>query len=98
MSSETMTKVFFFVARETLTIIAILEENALRYFRSSLILVDNQPTALNFVNCGAKRNDGVFDVLYEENTKIIIGFSVDLPDIRCALLLQICDFFFTKLL
>lgn len=96
-----MTKVFFFVTRETLTIITILEENTLRYFRSSLILVDNQPTALNFVSCGAKRNDGVFDVLdvlYEENIKIIIGFSVDLPDIRRALLLQICDFFFTKLL
>ena len=56
----------------------ILEDKALRCFRSiSLILVDNQPTALNFVTCGVKGNDVFFEILYEEKTKTIIGFSVD---------------------
>ena len=60
---------------------AILENNALSCFRSSsLILVDNQPTALNFVSCGVKGNDVVFEILYEEKTKTIIGFLVDSPD------------------
>lgn len=56
----------------------ILEGKALSYFRSSsLILVDNQPTALNFVSCVVKGNDVVFEIIYEEKTKTIIGFTID---------------------
>ena len=44
---------------------------------SILILVDNQPTALNFVSCGVKGNDAVFEILYEEKTKTLISFLID---------------------
>ena len=59
----------------------ILEDKALSYSRSSsLILVDNQPTALNFVGCVVKGNDVVFEIIYEEKTKTIIGFTIDSLD------------------
>ena len=59
----------------------ILEGKALSYSRSSsLILVDNQPTALNFVSCVVKENDVVFEIIYEEKTKTIIGFTIDSLD------------------
>lgn len=59
----------------------ILEGKALSYSRSSsLILVDNQPTALNFVSCVVKEKDVVFEIIYEEKTKTIIGFTIDSLD------------------
>ena len=59
----------------------ILEDKALSYSRSSsLILVDNQPTALNFVSCVVKGNDVVFEIVYEEKTNTIISFWVDSPE------------------
>ena len=42
---------------------------------SSLIKVDNQPVALNFVNYGTKKDNAHFEILYEEKTKTVIGFS-----------------------
>ena len=61
-------------------IVAFIEKNALSHSRSSsLILVDNQPTALHFVSCSAKGNDAVFEIVYEDKTKTVISFSADSP-------------------
>ena len=43
---------------------------------SSLIKIDNQPTALNFVNCESKVSP-YFNIRYEEKTKTVISFSCD---------------------
>ncbi len=43
---------------------------------SSLIKIDNQPTALNFVNCESKASP-YFNIRYEEKTKTVISFSCD---------------------
>lgn len=58
-------------------------ECTLSCYRSScLILVDNHPTALNFVNCCIKDNDFVFEIIYEEKTKTLLGFAVEPTTIR----------------
>ncbi|MBR7020279.1 MAG: hypothetical protein IKI15_04420 [Lachnospiraceae bacterium] len=55
-----------------------IEESTLSCFRSScLILVDNQPTALNFVNCCVKDNDIVFEIVYEEKTKTLLRLAAE---------------------
>ena len=41
---------------------------------SSLVKIDNQPTALNFIECGRK-SDPYFNIKYEEKTKTIINFD-----------------------
>ena len=53
-----------------------IEERTLSCFRSScLILVDNHPTALNFVSCYIKENNIVFEIIYEEKTKTLLRFG-----------------------
>ncbi len=47
---------------------------------SSLIKVDNQPVALNFVNYGTRKENAYFEMLYEEKTKTVIGFSCDIME------------------
>ena len=55
-----------------------IEESTLSCLRSScLILVDNQPTALNFVNCCVKDNDIVFEIVYEEKTKTLLRLAAE---------------------
>ena len=55
-----------------------IEESNLSCSRNScLILVDNHPTALNFVSCYIKENNIVFEIIYEEKTKTLLRFGVD---------------------
>ncbi len=55
----------------------IAESDMSGYRGSCLILVDNHPMALNFVDCCIKENDLVFEITYEEKTKTLLGFAVD---------------------
>ena len=57
---------------------AILADHVLNCYRSSsLISVDDQPTALHFVNACVKESDLLFEIVYEEKTKTVIEFTVD---------------------
>ena len=57
---------------------ARIEESTLSCYRSScLILVDNHPTALNFVNCCIKEEDFVFVITYEEKTKTLLSLAAE---------------------
>lgn len=53
-------------------------ESTLSSYRSScLILVENHPTALNFVNCCIKENDFFCEITYEEKTETLLAFSAE---------------------
>lgn len=57
---------------------AILTSSETGYSRnSSLIKIDNQPTALNFVTGSTKRENGFFEIRYEEKTKTVINLICD---------------------
>lgn len=54
----------------------LFSESELNYYRnSSLIKINNQPTAINFVSCGTKNEKGYIEIDYEEKTKTIVQFS-----------------------
>lgn len=58
-------------------------ESSLSCYRNScLILVENHPMALNFVNCCIKENDFVFEIIYEEKTNTLLGFTVETVTIQ----------------
>ena len=60
------------------SVATLLADHALICYRgSSLIAVDDQPTALHFVTVAIKDNDLVFEIIYEEKTKTVIDFTVD---------------------
>lgn len=42
---------------------------------STLIKLDNQPIALNFIDVVIRSSDGTFEFVYEEKTKTLISFS-----------------------
>lgn len=42
---------------------------------STLIKLDNQPIALNFIDVAITSSDGTFEFVYEEKTKTLISFS-----------------------
>lgn len=57
---------------------AIITDDKTVYSRnSSLIKIDNQPTALNFVTGVIKKENGIFEILYEEKTKAVINIICD---------------------
>lgn len=57
---------------------AIITDDKTVYSRnSSLIKIDNQPTALNFVTGVIKKENGIFEILYEEKTKAVINIIYD---------------------
>lgn len=57
---------------------AIITDDETVYSRnSSLIKIDNQPTALNFVTGVIKKENGIFEILYEEKTKAVINIIYD---------------------
>ena len=54
----------------------VLSESEVNCFRnSSLIKIDNRPTAINIVSCGTKNEKGYIEIDYEEKTKTILQFS-----------------------
>lgn len=56
----------------------ILTGGSISYYRNSrLIKIDNQPTALNFVNYSIKNEGSRFSIIYEEKTKTIIRLACD---------------------
>lgn len=56
----------------------ILKNGDISYLRnSSLVKIDNQPIALNFVNCSIKKENAFFEILYEEKTKTVIRIIYD---------------------
>lgn len=57
---------------------AIITSSETGYSRnSSLIKIDNQPTALNFVAGSTKRENSITEILYEEKTKTVIKLTCD---------------------
>ncbi len=48
------------------------------YRNSTLIKIDSQPTALNFVNYSVKNDASNFMIIYEEKTKTIIRLTCDI--------------------
>jgi len=60
-------------------IVDILSGNDITCARNNILIkVNDQPTALNFVNYAAYEEKGFFDILYEEKTKTVIRFSLEL--------------------
>ena len=60
-----------------------LREGQISYSRSSsLIKIENRPTALNFVRFGLKSESGFFEIFYEEKTRTIINFSCDILEME----------------
>lgn len=54
----------------------VLSESEVNCFRnSSLIKIDNRPTAINILSCGTKNEKGYIEIDYEEKTKTILQFS-----------------------
>lgn len=50
--------------------------------KSILTKIDNQPTALNFINYGVKDEERYFEILYEEKTETVIGLASDICVIK----------------